>query len=480
MQKGGLIMKKGVSLHIGINRVDVSYYGQEYALTGCHNDARDMAAICKNQGYSPTLLMDGEANAERIIHFLNSTANQLSPGDAFVLTYAGHGTQVPDMNADEPDKLDESWVVYDRLLIDDEIYQAFADFKPGVRILLISDSCHSGSISRRMEYTDVLNRTSGKSNYGITPPAFRTPERSDFGTYIAKKYADQYDSIYRSIPSNSRDQVVASVIQLAACQDQQLSADGPSNGLFTGKLKEVWNNGNFEGDHSGFCKMITRLLPATETPALVCFGADVSQFEKQKPFTINSTNNNLNSNQMKTETINKTGFTYGTAKPSYSNVNNNVTSGNPDTWSEIKKELEQLFPNFNFPNAQRDLAENFLSNYPGTANDASLLMSNLNFGAGMNDISRAATGAPIVRTFWWGFSVELSSQTINDLINVSDPINALLLLIAPFAGAAGPFIVITAAFIAGILHILRSLDRGNGVYISMSWFAAGVFIPTTV
>lgn len=40
--------------------------------------------------------------------------------------------------------------------------------------------------------------------------------------------------------------------------------------------------------------------------------------------------------------------------------------------------------------------------------------------------------------------------------------------------------MIAAVFIAGALRLLRELDQGRGVYISMSWFAAGAFVPTTV
>jgi hypothetical protein len=47
-------------------------------------------------------------------------------------------------------------------------------------------------------------------------------------------------------------------------------------------------------------------------------------------------------------------------------------------------------------------------------------------------------------------------------------------------GPAAPFIAIAAVFIAGALGLLKSLDQGYGVYISMSWFAPGIFVPTPV
>ncbi len=66
-------------------------------------------------------------------------------GDIYFLTYSGHGGQVPDTNGEgESDSSDETWLAYDRQIVDDELYELWAKFKPGVRIVVLSDSCHSG------------------------------------------------------------------------------------------------------------------------------------------------------------------------------------------------------------------------------------------------------------------------------------------------------------------------------------------------
>jgi hypothetical protein len=73
----------------------------------------------------------------------------LESGDFFWLTYSGHGGQVSDTNSDdETDEKDETWVLYDRQLVDLELYALWGEFKPGVRIFVLSDSCHSGSVTR--------------------------------------------------------------------------------------------------------------------------------------------------------------------------------------------------------------------------------------------------------------------------------------------------------------------------------------------
>ena len=141
--------RKGVSVHLGLNTVDPDHYrGWDGALQGCENDARDMTAIAKAAGFETTTLLTKEVTAEAAIAAIAAAAEKVGPGDLFWLTYSGHGSQVPDKNSDEPDKLDETWVLYNRQLVDDELFDLWSKFQPGVRILVLSDSCHSGSAVR--------------------------------------------------------------------------------------------------------------------------------------------------------------------------------------------------------------------------------------------------------------------------------------------------------------------------------------------
>ena len=88
----------------------------------------------------------------------------------FLLTYSGHGSQVPDKNGDETeDGYDETWVLYDRQLVDDELYALWSKFAAGVRIVVLSDSCHSGTAIR--ETLDVDHaRTRSTARLSIPKP----------------------------------------------------------------------------------------------------------------------------------------------------------------------------------------------------------------------------------------------------------------------------------------------------------------------
>lgn len=143
---------RAVSLHIGLNGVDPNQYaGWDGRLGGCENDAQTMQSIADTECFSSSRLLTSAATSAAVLGAIRSSAQSLVSGDTVLLTYAGHGGQVPNTSDDnEPDQQDETWVLFDRMLIDDELEQAFSAFRAGVRIILLSDSCHSGTVYRDM------------------------------------------------------------------------------------------------------------------------------------------------------------------------------------------------------------------------------------------------------------------------------------------------------------------------------------------
>ena len=141
-------MKK-TALCIGIN----NYPGTHMDLAGCVNDAEDWAAELAARGFAVTKLLDAQATKAAMVAGFKSVVGGASSGDVVVITYSGHGTYVPDTDGDEADGLDEALCPYDiqtggAAFIDDEIHAIFASRKSGVRLVLIADSCHSGTVTR--------------------------------------------------------------------------------------------------------------------------------------------------------------------------------------------------------------------------------------------------------------------------------------------------------------------------------------------
>lgn len=268
-------MANGISLHVGLNLVDPNHYqGWDGQLGACEFDAKDMCALAKKQKFdSSSLLLTAQATADAVIDGIRDASKKLKSGDLFFLTYAGHGGQVPDVNGDEKDGMDETWVLYDRMLVDDELFALWGKFKSGVRILVLSDSCHSGTVVRA-----IPPFISGR------PPHRAMPRTTNDKVYRAHKR--QYDKIQKTIKPRSLANPRASVLQISGCMDNQLSSDGNRNGLFTENLKKVWSNGKFKGNCRRFRDSIVAKMPDYQTPNYFVTGKANSAFEKQTPFTI--------------------------------------------------------------------------------------------------------------------------------------------------------------------------------------------------
>lgn len=292
---------KGRSLHIGLNAVDPNHYaGWSGELFACENDAKDMADIATSQGMVPTILLTQQATRSRVLAGLRAAAKQLQSGDLFLLTYSGHGGQVRDVTGDEPDKKDETWCLYDAEFIDDELYLELSKFTKGVRVLVLSDSCHSGTVTRA-----AIVEALGTAGADSARPKWM-PNVIAEKTYEAHKRF--YDRIQQATARAGRNRILdpdaalarvdvahrvsgtvtnfrPSVILISGCQDNQTSLDGARNGAFTERLLAVWNRGAFHGTYAQFHARIKAGMPPTQSPNLFTLGPATS-FLAQQPFQV--------------------------------------------------------------------------------------------------------------------------------------------------------------------------------------------------
>jgi hypothetical protein len=286
-------MPQGYSLNIGLNTVDPAHYaGWDGALVACEADAEDMELIARAQNYATVKkLLTQEATRARVQKELAEAARVLQPGDLFLLSYSGHGGQVPDRNSDEADAQDETWVLYDGQLIDDEIYVALSKLRQGVRVLMFSDSCHSGTVSR-VAYAALRNSGSLEMLADTVQDTHPEPRRfKDMPVGIAlRTYRNnraEYDAIMAGLPKeDAKATMKASVLLISGCQDNQLSSDGAFNGLFTANMLRVYNGGKFKGTHRGFHRAISRRMPPLQSPNYSIVGIPSREFERQVPFKV--------------------------------------------------------------------------------------------------------------------------------------------------------------------------------------------------
>jgi hypothetical protein len=228
----------GYSLHIGLNKVQRRHIPH---LRGCVNDAIAMYELARGLGYQAATLTDEAATYVKVFNHIADKAQRLVAGDIFWITYSGHGSQAIDLDGDEADGLDETWVLYDHQLRDDHLHYLWTKFKFGVRLVVFSDSCHSGTIARSINSLNL---------YDTDPPC------------------------------------KASGILISGCQDHQVSLDGNHHGVFTAQFLKVWNQGQFLGTYKQLHQAIARGLPKAQNPNYMTFGEPDRKFTRQQALTI--------------------------------------------------------------------------------------------------------------------------------------------------------------------------------------------------
>jgi hypothetical protein len=294
---------RGLSLHLGLNAVNpASYSGWSGDLVACEFDANDMAAIAKTRGMKSTVLLTKKATRANALAAIRSAAKTLTSGDLFFVTYSGHGGQVPDVTGEEDDKNDETWCLYDGELLDDELYLELSRFAEGVRVLVLSDSCHSGTVTRAAP-PDRTPRQMGRSKMMPLAVALRTyREHKEFYDKLQHDVAHQSGKTSTVDPDAALAQAhahaavsnrltaiakecKASVILISGCQDNQTSMDGDHNGAFTEALLLEWNHGKYKGNYAKFHAAIKSRMSAAQTPNFFTLGP-VDLFVAQEPFSV--------------------------------------------------------------------------------------------------------------------------------------------------------------------------------------------------
>jgi hypothetical protein len=175
-------------------------------------------------------MFDKQATRANILANLKTVITNAIIGDLIVIQYSGHGTQIPDVNGDEPDRLDECWVPYDIYtngpISDDEIWKIFRSKQSGVEIIMVSDSCHSGTVAR------AFGRPSkGKAKY-LPSATFLNNKNEEWNMPSGDPSFDNKDTAGMAVDDKSP----WPVLLLSGCQDHEYSYDAyfnKANGAFS-------------------------------------------------------------------------------------------------------------------------------------------------------------------------------------------------------------------------------------------------------
>ena len=211
------------------------YMPADKQLSGPPNDARAMKNfLLEHWGFSSSdirVLLDHDATKTGILDALhNWLPNASQPGDRIVVYYSGHGTWVKDVSGDEADGKDEAFAPSDsgrtrgtgELILDDEIAAAFSRLSDR-QILLIADSCHSGTVARLADFDTEPRETHATARY-LSPDHF-VP---DTGTEGPAR-----DRVTRFRDEEPMSREVGAHLTLSAAMPYQYSWESNGKGIFT-------------------------------------------------------------------------------------------------------------------------------------------------------------------------------------------------------------------------------------------------------
>lgn len=264
---------KGYSLHIGLNAVDpVHYGGWSGDLRGCENDAKSMESLLRIKGYQTQVLLTKEATSSAFFQRIKDLQRVAVAGDTVCVTNSSHGGQIKDYDGNEADGYDETICLWDRQVIDDELNGLWAGFAKGVRLLFISDSCHSGTVSRALQQPASLFRA-----VRMMP--------TNVALQVERENAAQYLNVKAAARGSASKPIKASMLALGACQDNQTASDGAFNGAFTAAL--LLCQALEPSDNLGrLIVRVRRELPPTQSPSYTYGGARCEAFEKMPAFAL--------------------------------------------------------------------------------------------------------------------------------------------------------------------------------------------------
>jgi hypothetical protein len=243
---------------IGIN----NYPGTYNDLGGCVNDANDWADLLRDEfefDKDVKIITDSTATKKKVLQALGNLVTDAKSGDIAVFTYSGHGTWVPDQGKpDECDNRDEAICAHDGNILDDEIRELIRQMQSGVRLTVISDSCHSGGVTRAML---ARARTTDTESADTAPRPRYMPPEDERGALRTELIPVRKRFLY---PESDMQEIL-----ISGCNSTEYSYDaiigGRRNGAMTALAIRVIKN-NPSATYRDFHKALRELLPSTRYP----------------------------------------------------------------------------------------------------------------------------------------------------------------------------------------------------------------------
>jgi len=232
-----------------------------------------------------TSITDKNGTRENIIYTLQSIKEKLTKGDIFVVHFSMHGQQIFDDSGDELDHLDEALVPYDAAstysefykgenhLRDDDLAIIIADLRQKLgetgELLMILDSCHSGTSSR-----------GGKPRGGV---GALKPPNWEFMDVKESKGSDMYDNL-----SNAKN--ISKFIMISGARAKELNFEYEGYGSLSYAFSKALNILGSEFTYRQLFNKITTIMASIAPQQQPVIEGDIDyklfngDYVKQQPF----------------------------------------------------------------------------------------------------------------------------------------------------------------------------------------------------
>lgn len=221
----------------GLTAVDpLAWGGWSGECPGCDVDSETFLYMCQESGAQTVLFQNAAATRSNLFNAARSAWSDMKPGDLFVFYISGHGGQGADTNGDEADGQDETLCLWDGPLSDDALLDLWDEVPAGVRVFMVTDTCHSGS------------------NFKYRPRSLRA-----------------------SIPREFR----GGLIHYGGCADGEYSYGSASGGAFTTALVDAWDPAN---TYLTWFASTAKKMPKNQTPTYAEWGNVADAFRNSPVF----------------------------------------------------------------------------------------------------------------------------------------------------------------------------------------------------
>lgn len=210
-----------------------------------------------NANYEQVItLVNKQATKQNIVSAFNTIKDSCRENDIVYIHFSGHGQRIIDVNKDELDGWDESWVPYDayhlpsreyrgeKHLVDDEINVLLTNIcdkiGDGGKILVVVDACFSGGSTRTPtgEVKDEIIR--GADESFMKAPKYLKDKK-------ILKILDKFHNRW---------------ITLTACENSQVNAEmvNPKVGKLTYAIHNIIVKNQFSGNNDEFMEKLKNFI----------------------------------------------------------------------------------------------------------------------------------------------------------------------------------------------------------------------------